>query len=106
MAKKELGPKDYWAQYIVRTHSAGKDYLYALVRRRYSEEDVEREGRGKYIGVEEEPRFPMVTDADPDSDTFGKRIKQTDKESVGVQLKYTMELNEKNIADFKTMCRW
>ena len=104
MAKKELGPNDYWAQYIVRTHSAGKDYLYALVRRRYSEEDVEREGRGKYIGVEEEPRFPMVTDTDPESDTFGKRIKQKDKESVGVQLKYTLELTDKNIADFKTMC--
>ena len=103
MAKKELGPNDYWAQYIVRTHSAGKDYLYALVRRRYSEEDVERNGPGKYIGVEEEPRFPMVTDTDPESETFGKRIKQTDKESVGIKLKYTLELTDKNIADFKVM---
>ena len=103
MAKKELGPNDYWAQYIVRTHSAGKDYLYALVRRRYSEEDVERNGPGKYIGVEEESRFPMVTDTDPESETFGKRIKQTDKESVGIKLKYTLELTDKNIADFKVM---
>ena len=68
MAKKELGPESYWAQYIVRTHSAGKDYLYALVRRRYSEEDIERDGTGKYIGVIEEERFPMVTDTDPESD--------------------------------------
>ena len=104
MAKKELGPNDYWAQYIVRTHSAGKDYLYALVRRRYSEDDVERDGRGKYIGVKEEPRYPMVTDTDPESETFGKRIRQDDKESVGVKLKYTLELNKKNIADFKIMC--
>ena len=103
MAKKELGPNDYWAQYIVRTHSAGKDYLYALVRRRYSEEDVERNGPGKYIGVEEEPRFPMVTDTDPESETFGKRIKEKDKESVGIKLKYTLELTDKNIADFKVM---
>ena len=79
MAKKELGPDDYWAQYIVRTHSAGKDYLYALVRRRYSEDDVERDGRGKFIGVDEEPRYPMVTDTDPESDTFGKRIKADKK---------------------------
>ena len=104
MAKKELGPDDYWAQYIVRTHSAGKDYLYALVRRRYSEEDIERDGTGKYIGVTEEERFPMVTDADPDSDTFGKRIQQEGKESNGKKLKYTLEFNEKNIRDMKTMC--
>jgi hypothetical protein len=104
MAKKELGPESYWAQYIVRTHSAGKDYLYALVRRRYSEEDIERDGTGKYIGVTEEERFPMVTDADPDSDTFGKRIQQEGKESNGKKLKYTLEFNEKNIRDMKTMC--
>jgi len=104
MAKKELGPESYWAQYIVRTHSAGKDYLYALVRRRYSEEDIERDGTGKYIGVVEEERFPMVTDTDPESDTFGKRIKQEDKESNGKKLKYTLEFNEKNIRDMKTMC--
>ena len=104
MAKKELGPESYWAQYIVRTHSAGKDYLYALVRRRYSEEDIERDGTGKYIGVIEEERFPMVTDTDPESDTFGKRIKQEDKESNGKKLKYTLEFNEKNIRDMKTMC--
>jgi hypothetical protein len=104
MAKKELGPNDYWAQYIVRTHSADKDYLYALVRRRYSEDDVERDGRGKYIGVEEEPRYPMITDTDPESETFGKRIKQNDKDPVGVKLKYTLELNDKNIKDMKTMC--
>ena len=104
MAKKELGPESYWAQYIVRTHSAGKDYLYALVRRRYSEDDVERDGRGKYIGVEEDPRYPMVTDTDPESETFGKRIRQENKEPVGVKLRYTLELNDKNIKDMKTMC--
>ena len=58
---------------------------------------------GKYIGVEEEPRFPMVTDTDPESETFGKRIKEKDKESVGIKLKYTLELTDKNIADFKVM---
>ncbi len=104
MANKELGQESYWAQYIVRTHSAGKDYLYALVRRRYSEDDVERDGRGKFIGVDEEPRYPMVTDTDPESDTFGKRIKADKKEAVGIKLKYTLELNEKNIKDMKTMC--
>ena len=103
MAKKELGPEDWWAQYIVRTRSGGKDYLYALVRRRYSEDDIERDGRGKYIGVDEEPRYPMVTDTDPDSETFGKRIKADKKESVGIKLKYTLEFTDKNIADMQTM---
>ena len=104
MAKKELGPEDWWAQYIVRTRSGGKDYLYALVRRRYSEDDIERDGRGKYIGVDEEPRYPMVTDIDPESETFGKRIKANEKEAVGIKLKYTLDFNEKNISDLKQMC--
>ena len=54
--------------------------------------------------MDEEPRYPMVTDTDPESETFGKRIKQDNKEPVGVKLKYTLELNEKNIKDMKTMC--
>ena len=43
MAKKKLTSNDYWAQYIVRTSSAGKDYMYALVRRKYSDDDIEAE---------------------------------------------------------------
>jgi len=46
----------------------------------------------------------MVTDTDPESDTFGKRIQQEGKESNGKKLKYTLEFNEKNIGDMKTMC--
>ena len=41
----------------------------------------------------------MITDTDPDSDTFGKRIKQNDKEPVGVKLRYTLEFSDKNIND-------
>ena len=45
----------------------------------------------------------MVTDTDPDSETFGKRIKADKKESVGIKLKYTLEFTDKNIADMQTM---
>lgn len=74
MAKKSLTSNDYWAQYIVRTFSDGKDYMYALVRRKYSEDDIESKGAGNYLGLLEEDRFEMITDNDPESDTFGKRI--------------------------------
>ena len=46
MPKKELKPEDYWAQYIVRTKSDGKEYIYALVRRRYSDDDIDNSDRG------------------------------------------------------------
>ena len=104
MAKKELTSNDYWAQYIVRTTSEGKDYMYALVRRRYSEDDIEAKGSGKYLGLSEEDRFEMVTDNDADSDTFGKRISKPNSEPIGKKLKYTIPFDTKNIGDFKKMC--
>ena len=104
MVKKELTSNDYWAQYIVRTSSAGQGYMYALVRRKYSVDDIEAKGSGKYLGLSEEDRFEMITDSDPDSDTFGQRISKTEAEPVGKKLKYTIPFDSKNIADFKKMC--
>mgnify|MGYP003648408654 FL=1 len=104
MAKKKLQPTDYWAQYIVRTQSNGKDYIYALVRRKYSDDDIEPKGPGEYLGVGEEDRFEKITDSDPDSDTFGKRISKPDSQPTGKKLKYTLAYNKQNIDDFKKMC--
>lgn len=104
MAKKKLLPTDYWAQYIVRAQSNGKDYIYALVRRRYSDDDIEPKGPGQYLGVSEEDRFEKITDDDPDSETFGKRIPKPNSEAIGKSLKYTLDFNKKNIDDFKKMC--
>ena len=104
MPKKELKPEDYWAQYIVRTRSESKEYLYALVRRRYSEDDIEAKGPGTYLGVKEAERFEIITDTDPDSETFGKRVSKPNSEPVGKKLKFTLPFNAKNIGDFKKMC--
>ena len=86
MPKKELKPEDYWAQYIVRTKSDGKEYVYALVRRRYSDDDIESKGPGSYLGVSEDDRFEIITDTDPESDTFGKRVPKPDSQPVGKNL--------------------
>ena len=104
MPKKQLKPEDYWAQYIVRTQSGGKEYVYALVRRRYSEEDIEPKGPGEYLGVAEDDRFEIITDTNPESETFGKRVSKPDSQPIGKKLKFTLPLNVKNIGDFKKMC--
>ena len=39
MAKKKLASEDYWAQQIIRAQSGGKDYIFALVRRKYSDDE-------------------------------------------------------------------
>ena len=103
MPKKELKPEDYWAQYIVRTRSDNKEYVYALVRRRYSEDDIESKGPGSYLGVKEDDRFEIITDTDPESDTFGKRVSKPDSQPIGKKLKFTLPFNQKNAADFKKM---
>lgn len=103
MAKKKLTEKDYWAQQIIRAQQDGKDYLFALVRRRYAEDDIESVGPGEYIGVEHQKNFPKVNDTDPDSTTFGQRIDKPNAEPTGIRLKYQDEFNAKNIEKYKSM---
>jgi len=104
MTKRKLQPNDYWAQYIVRTQTDGKDYIYALVRRKYADDDIEPKGPGEYLGVDEEDRFERITDNDPDSETFGKRISKPDSQPIGKRLKFTLAFTKQNVDDFKKMC--
>jgi len=103
MVKKELGPEDWWAQYIVRTESGGKEKIYALARRRYAPDDIETKGPGTFLGIKEVDRFEMIRDTDPDSDTYGKRIPNPSGEPSGKKQEYTYDFNDKNIKDFKQM---
>ena len=103
MVKKELTPSDWWAQNIWRTQSGGKEKIFALVRRKYGESDVETKGPGQYLGLKESDRFEMVTDNDADSETFGKRVPNPSGEPVGKKLEYTLEFNDKNIKDLRQM---
>lgn len=103
MAKKKLTDKDFWAQQIYRTQQNGKDFVYALVRRRYSEEDIESVGPGEYIGTKRKEKFPIITDSDPDSDTFGERIPKPNALPVGTKLIFLDKWNEDNIKRYKSM---
>jgi len=103
MAKKKLTENDYWAQHIIRAQQDGKDYIFALVRRKYDEDDIETTGPGEYLGLSREERYPKITDKDPDSDTFGKRIDKPNAEPIGIRLIYKDEFNAKNIEKYKAM---
>jgi len=72
--KKPFSFDEHWGQQIFRTKKGPKEFLWALVRRKYDEDDIERKGIGIHIGVEEKPIFEMETDQDPESVTFGKRV--------------------------------
>lgn len=103
MGKKKLTDNDFWAQHIIRAQQNGKDYIFALVRRKYSEDDIETTGPGEYIGLEREERYPMITDNDPDSETFTKRIENKSASPIGVKMIYTDEFTPENIKKYKNM---
>lgn len=103
MVKRKLDPAELWAVQVFRAEgNGGKEYIFALTRRRYSESDIESKGKSEWKGLEEEPVYDMVTDSDPDSDSFGKRVKKSD-EPIGKRLKPTDEFDKyKN--EYKKMC--
>jgi len=103
MAKKKLNDNDFWAQQIYRTQQNGKDFIYALVRRRYSVDDIETVGPGEYIGTERKEKFPIITDSDPESETFGERIPKPNALPVGTKLIFQDSWNEKNIKRYQSM---
>ena len=103
MAKKTLTQNDYWAQHIIRAQQDGKDYIFALVRRKYSEDDVEQTGPGEYFGIEHKSSYAKVTDNDPDSDTFGKRIDKPNADPTGVRLVYLDKFTPENIKKYQSM---
>ena len=115
MAKKKFDFDEWWGQQIFRARSDGKDYLWALIRRKYGTNDIERKGVGINIGVSEEEIFEMETDKDPDSETFGKRIPRkkivydtagNQKEipmPVETRFRPTHEINAVNISKYKKL---
>ena len=104
VAKKKLSEKDFWAQQVIRAQQDGKDCIFALVRRRYSEDDIESVGPGEYFGIDRKPNYPKVTDNDPDSETYTQRIDKPDAEPTGVRLIYLDKFTPENIKKYKSMC--
>lgn len=72
--KKVLDFKDYWGQQIFRQQDGQREKLWALARRKYAEDDIERKGIGIYLGIKEEYIYEMETDNDSESETFGQRV--------------------------------
>lgn len=103
MAKKQLTEKNFWALNIVRAQQNGKDYVFASVRRKYSDDDIETKGSGEYLGLSRVESFPKITDNDPDSDTFGKRIDKPGAAPLGTKMVYTDEFTPENIKKYKSM---
>ena len=103
MAKKKLASSDYWAQHIIRAQQGGKDYIFALVRRRYSDDDVEPIGPGEYLGLSEKKSYPKMTDGDPDSETFGKRIDNPNASATGIKIIYTDLFTPENVKKYQSM---
>ena len=103
MAKKKLSSDDYWAQQIIRAQQGGKDYIFALVRRKYDEDDIEPVGPGEYIGLDQKKNYPKVTDNDPESDTFGKRISKPNAEPSGIKVVYKDSFTPANVKKYQKM---
>jgi hypothetical protein len=103
MGKKAFNFNEYHAQRIVRASHGGKDYIMALVRRKYDEVDVEQTGPGEWIGNVEEPVYKMIRDNNEDSDTYGKRIPEPGVEPTRFRRKYTIEFNKESIDNFKKL---
>jgi len=103
MGKKKLTEEDFYAQQVIRVQQDGKDYIYGLVRRKYSDDDIEQKGPGEYIGIDRKESYPKITDNDPASDTYTERIEDTNAGPTGVKLIYKDEFNAKNIARYRKM---
>jgi len=101
--KKKLTDSDFYAQQIIRKQQDGKDYIFALVRRKYSDDDVESKGPGEYIGINRKESFAKITDNDPESDTYTERIEDINGAPIGIKMILLDEFNAKNIERYQKM---
>lgn len=103
MGKKKLTEDNFWAQTIIRAQQDGEDYIFALVRRKYADDDIETTGPGEYFGLSRTESYARITDQDPDSETFGKRIDKPNSEPIGVKMTFKDKFNSANIKKYQKM---
>lgn len=103
MAKKKFNFDEFFASRIVRVITPKKEYLCALVHRKYGDDDVEVQGGGDWVGYTLVPQFKKITDTDKDSETFGQRIDDTSGEPIGHKPEFSYEFNKTNIENFKKL---
>jgi len=103
MAKRKFSFDDHFASRIVRVIGPKQDYLCALVHRKYDDIDVDTIGGGEWIGYKLVPQYRKISDNDPESETYGKRIDDPSQEPIGNKPQFDFETNEKNIKEFKKL---
>lgn len=103
MAKKKFNFDEFFATRIVRVITPKKEYLCALVHRKYGDDDIEVQGGGDWVGYKLVPLYKKITDTDKDSETFGERIDDTTGEVVGQKPEFDYEFNKTNIENFKKL---
>lgn len=104
MGKKQLTVNDLWAPHIIRVKTSTGEKIAAFVRRKYSDDDIDTKDPGHYIGVKEVDDVPMITDNDPESETYTKRIPDPEAEpsSSGIK-KFNESFTKENIAKYKKL---
>lgn len=105
---------ELWSQQIFRSQVGEKQYIFALVKRKYGPQDVESTGPGEYIGIEQKPVYKMTTDTNPDSDTYNERVPEEQltytgsgqevrvKIQTGTTWENTIEVSKKSLEDFRS----
>jgi hypothetical protein len=104
MGKKKLTEDNFWAQHIIRAQQDGEDCIFALVRRKYADDDIESTGPGEYLGLDRTESFAKINDTDPDSETFGQRIDKPNSEPIGVRMIFKDKFTPANIKKYQKMC--
>ena len=106
MVKRKDDPLDatkFWAQSVFRTQIAGKGKICALIRKRYSEMDVEKKGPSQWLGIEEYEEKDLITDADPESETFGKRIPDPNSEGGTMKMRFVLDDDKETVDKIRKM---
>lgn len=115
MPQKEFNFSDYWAEAIYKKAYEGGEYLFAYVRRKHGYDDVNMDGEGKWVGLQEKPVLRMTVDKDEESDTYGQRIPETNEVEyqdgtkkkipiqTGTKYNYTYKIGSKTVTDFKKL---
>ena len=113
--KQKFKFEDFWAETIQKIRFQNKEFLFANVRKKHGYDDINMEGEPQWVGLTEKPIYKKVLDVNPDSDTEGQRITQTNKytnsqgevEEVPIldrtTFEFTHEATKINIENFKKL---
>jgi hypothetical protein len=103
MAKKPFNFDEHWASVIYRASRGKVDYIGASVRRKYDEDDIERYGPNTLIGLQTVEVHKKITDTDPESETFNKRINDPDSQVVKTRTTFVTKFTPEEVKKYKKL---